>query len=235
MDATATITRARRPRSYGIKAVAVVLGGLLLALALPRLGLELDLLRADQLTEAADRDALADLGLMHRTATTLEAGGDTATLSRAHVAAARLRLAAARRQGLASPEGSADLQAALQDQIMALARAPGDADGWGRVAYARYALRRLPEAVQAWRLSYVMGPYDPPQMPQRTAAGIALWRYMDLPARDAMRLLLLQHRAWDASGLAEMIHRYGAEALVRQSLARDPEALRDIESRLSRL
>jgi len=226
---TITPRKAPAPRRLTVKGASVILGLLLLLLAAPRLSSEFTLL----LARSADVESL-DLAALHARASQLEASPETASFSRALAQASQLRLAAARRQQAATSGALADLQQGIEDQQRALLRAPADAYGWLRLAHAAFATGRLLEAARAWRLSQVTAPFDPELMAARTEAGFALWRYMDVEARDAMRDALLKHRAWNADDLAATVQRFGAHAILSQSLRRDTEALLDIEGRIRR-
>jgi hypothetical protein len=176
----------------------------------------------------ADAGYPIEPGRLEHAAVELEAAARAAGLARAYQDAARARIAQAKREGEPNAAEAA-LAAADADLRSGLALAPADPFGWNRLAYVEYRSHRLIQAAGAWRLSIETGLFDHGLVPSRAESGLALWPYMDLPARDAFGEELYAYWRWEPTSVAGLAHRFHSESIVQQALARHADAVLDLQ------
>lgn len=214
--------------------LSAALGLALLAVAVPRLVAEAALTVAHPVIRAIEAGAQPDLSEDLAAAVDLAAAGDLS--ARAWSLAGRADLAAARRAQAAGGAGSPAAFAAAGEKFAhALARTPMDTRDWLRYTLALHASGQFVEAARAWRLSVLTGAFDPELMFLRIRVGLWVWRYMDLPARDAFAQQLLVHWRWGPGGLAELLVRNGGGDIGVAALAPWPEAAADLRRRVDRV
>lgn len=203
----------------------------LIWLAAPRAVVEAALAMSRPALRAAETAPLASPDRLDVAASMIDMAAEQDVSAEAWSYAGRLRIAAALRGGRAV----ATYEEASARFGRGLAASPTDSWDWHRYAHSLFAAGRYVEAARAWRMSVETGAFDPEIMFVRGQSGLALWRYMDLPAREAFGRQLLVHWRWGPDGLAELMHRYGGGPMAVQALLPWPEAAADLQQRLDRL
>jgi len=206
--------------------IAAVLGTALLALAVPRAvglalmgpaGQTLGRLERRVPVEAEAIEAAIEAALA--AGAWRDAGSLWQRLARLHLA--RLRVA--------GPGGQERLDALLQAESAlerGLARRPGDAVAWWRLAWVANTLGRADAKVgAALRLSVVTGSGVAPLFWPRLRLALAKWPRLDAPTRDAFRPQLVRAMQRDPRRLVALARRSLAEDHVRQALRRTPALL----------
>jgi len=215
-------------------ALSVVLGLVLVALALPQAIVESALTVARPAIRAVEGGVRPGVSETVADAVGLAAAGDRS--AEAWSLAGRLDVATAvYGGGVEGPARSAAFAAAGGKFAHALARSPMDTRDWLRYTHALLASGQFIEAARAWRLSVLTGAFDPDLMFARERVGLSLWRYMDLPTRDAFGQQLLVHWRWGPGGLAEHLASHGGGAIGVAALAPWPDAAADLRQRLDRM
>jgi hypothetical protein len=223
-----------RRSSKAASLLSLLLGGALIAFSAPRAAVETAVAIAAPAIRAVEVLGLSAPSSAVRsslawTLTDLTAGQDVSVQALTY--AGRLRIVASGN----SPKPDALLAEAAADFARALAASPTDSWNWHRYAHATYASGLYLEAARAWRMSVVTGAFDPDLMFIRVQSGLALWPYMDRPAREALGRQLLIHWTWGPDGLAEIIARFGAGAQAAQAMSPWPDASLDLQQRISRI
>ncbi|HYD31382.1 MAG TPA: hypothetical protein VEB64_11080 [Azospirillaceae bacterium] len=229
MDVTATITAnnaagdsasaERRQASYrGAAAVAVVVGGLLLALGIPRLVAAVLALDARPVVWNVYGGATVPGARLTRAAADLAAAGRWVSDGEQDGDRSLLLLRAAE-AATTERERSELLSAAEQAVATALAAASGQPSEWVRLAHLRHRRGDTAGAVAALRLSMLSGSFVPALMTSRVEFGLQLLPVLD---REMVELLKRQIRqTWVIAPqfVSELGTRPEAGALVRDALA----------------
>jgi hypothetical protein len=233
MASIAAITRADAPR-LATSLLSAALGLALLGLALPRLIDEMALLRPAAVIAAGEAGvAVSDAGIAVA-AQAAETATQGPVAARANRIAGQLHLAAAaRRGGIDTIAGRAEFGRAAERLTAALAVSPGDRYAWWWLVAARWNSAQHLAAARAWPVAALSGLFDPSLMFARIAGGVPLWPYMDAAGRDAFAAQLAVHWQWGPGGLAELLKRRQAEAIVRQALAGRPDIADDLARRMA--
>lgn len=214
--------------------VSVVLGLALLVMAGPRVIDEMALLKPSAVLGTAEAGPGPGGPRIAATALAVEAAADGPVAARANRVAGQLHMAAAvRLGGTDTVAGRAEFARAADRFAAALAEAPGDRFGWWWLVTAQWNSARHLAAARAWRLAALTGLFDPLLMFARVEGGILLWPYMDAPARAAFAEQLAVHWRWGPDGLAEVLHRRRAEAIVGQALSDRADIADDIARRMA--
>ena len=231
---TQTDESAAAPSAWGCIALSLILGTVLVAFALPRVVVDSALTVAHPAIRAVEAGYRPGVSETLADAVGLAAASDRS--AEAWSLAGRLDVAmAVYGGGLEGPARSAAFAAAGGKFAHALARSPMDTRDWLRYTHALLASDQFIEAARAWRLSVLTGAFDPNLMFARERVGLSLWRYMDLPTRDAFGQQLLVHWRWGPGGLAELLAKHGGGDIGVAALAPWPDAAADLRRRLDRM
>jgi hypothetical protein len=233
--------RSRRERRQARRQQALVLGLALLtalvlmALAVPRTVALVEMMPAERTlarmrqqlpVERAAVDAAIEAGIA---ASTWHASGALwQQVAVAHLG--RLKFAGDDRE--AQQHALLQAEGALQQ---ALARQPGDAVGWWRLAWVASMLNRPPERVgAALHLSVVTGSRHALLLFPRLQLALAQWDRMGEAARQAFKPQLVWAMTADPQAFITLVRRSLAEDEVRAALRGEAELLDDYQSLLDR-
>lgn len=214
--------RDRTARWRRSAAVPVVLGAALVALSLPRIGMEAYLLEARDTLEELEAGRMESAEQRQLFTDKISVLAKARQSPRIDAMAARAWIALGRQSA-----GAADRQAAMAQaqafQTAGLAAAPADQYGWQRLSFILAERNDWIASARAWQLGLVTGPFEPTIMPTKFEAGLALWRYMNLPERETFAELTAKFAQTRPDQLAALTEQYEAEAIVRQALTGRPE------------
>ncbi|HYH39319.1 MAG TPA: hypothetical protein VD860_13930 [Azospirillum sp.] len=211
----------------------MAVGAALLAMAVPRLEVEIAAQLARPAVLAAEDGHLVPAGELSMAARRLDEVAQGNLSARVHEDAGRAWTMLALYDGVQTSEGQEHLAAAAASLRASVALAPAAPYVWSRLTYAEYARNHLREAAAAWRMSSLTGRFDPELMERRMQSGFALWPYMELDAREEFGRALDTHWRWDAARLARSVERLGMAAVAQRALAGHPDAAADLERRLA--
>lgn len=232
-----TRTEAGGP-GWAATAVSLTLGLTLIVLALPRAAVEATVAASRpglRMAESMPVGAATSPDVLASALATADIAAERDVSAEAWVVAGRFHAAAGRLAGSDARSGATRFQAAGDRFAHALALSPMDTRNWHRYTHALYASGQYLDAARAWRLSVLTGAFDSHMMFVRIRSGLALWRYMDLLAREAFGRQLLVHWRWGPDGLAELLHRYRGGAAAVATLAPWPDAMADLRRRMRRV
>lgn len=216
------------------RVVGVVTGigaALLIALAAPRLLASLTVLPSAstlsrlQNLEAVETTDLQRLVRNQRRALVWQAAGRTWT----DLGLAQLLLA--ERLGDKDPRSGPRFSAARQALIEGLSVAPANPFAWSRLAYAEAVLSGWSErAVNALRLAFITGPYEPRLLWPRLRLALEAWPHT--PPADKEMVLHQLRQGWsaDPEALTALVTQQGRVDLARAALAGSPSDLRAFET-----
>lgn len=233
MASTAAIIRAEWPR-IATHLVSVSLGLLLLVMAGPRVVDEMALLKPAAVLAAVDAGLQPGATEITAAALAAAAATDGPVAARANRIAGQLHMAAATRLGgIDTIAGRAEFDHAAGRFAAALAEAPGDRFAWWWLVTSRWNSAQHLAAARAWRVAALSGLFDPMLMFARIEGGVLLWPYLDAGAREAFGAQLAVHWQWGPDGLAELLRRLRAEAIMRQALAGRADIADDLARRMA--
>lgn len=196
------------PRRWFDSLVLALLGGLLMALALPRSLVGLSLLPHGDTIESIETRQALDSEQLNQLADSLAAGQDWAP------SAARQSLAAAvalRRFD------QAEAVAAFR---RAVRLAPGASDSWMMLADL---LPPGPEAAHALRLSALTNAFDYTRTPRRVDRGLRLWPFLDAQDKQAYGRLVHALWQWETGRLAMIAAQRNGYDQIAPYFADQPE------------
>jgi hypothetical protein len=180
---------------FAFACLAVLVGGTILALAVPRLGAAFWLGLRNYEAELINAGLPVSESELHGLIASRELALAWIEAREAHDdLAAALALLASMRE----PESAAErelLERAVQETRTGLALAPADPRGWLQLAYLTTMLdRRSQQAVEALQFSILIGPYDSPEfLALRLDLALSHWALFDEAARrqleEQVRLL----------------------------------------------
>ncbi|MFM2042062.1 MAG: hypothetical protein RLY86_638 [Pseudomonadota bacterium] len=206
----------RGPHSAGMAdlIVGVLLAGGILVLGVPRIPVELTVLRWGEPIRLEEQ-----AGVVTGDPALCIAGDDLAGQAAAF-REARLFGLSARAEVLCGRPDYA--QRALPRTEERLARGPADPATWLRRVHLQEQTLRWDGAVQSWNLSVGLGRFDPAIMPTRIEAAIVLWPFLDVTARDSLREQIVLLHAADPVAMTRVLTRHRRHEAVERVLAGEP-------------
>lgn len=201
----------------------MLLGGALIALSLPRIGTETYLLEARDTLESLETGTMRAPEVTRTFVDKISVVAKAQQSPRIDGMAARAWIALAQQLEGTPADRQADITQAQAVQAAGLAAAPADQYGWQRLSFILAERNDWIASARAWQLGLVAGPFEPAVMPTKFEAGLALWRYMNLPERDSFAELTAKFARTRPDLLAASTQQYAAETMVRQALAGRPE------------
>ncbi|SMF63059.1 hypothetical protein SAMN06265365_12267 [Tistlia consotensis] len=152
-----------------------------------------------------------------------------------HQRLAGLYLAVARDPSLGPAQRRALLTRSIEQQRIALGRAPADAPSWLQLAYALYGTEGISPAFQrAYRRSIELAPYAPALAATRALLGLRSWPWLDAQSRALVPDQVALAVEVDADKLVRQMVTQGERRLALFLLAGRPEPLASLEAALDR-
>jgi hypothetical protein len=212
--------RSRWPRAL----LALLFGGVLIALGTPRLVAALALLPGDPLLAAVDGGESIDAAQISMLQSSRAQASAFVTSADIAIEQGMAELLAAE----AVPEGSTQRRARLDQAIQSLreglALGPRATFAWAKLAYA-LLLRdgTSPAAIDAWRMSIITAPAESRLVLWRAEFGADALQVLD--AEDRARLVEQLRYAWraDPEALAQMARQRGLQLVLRRVLSGEPD------------
>jgi hypothetical protein len=233
--ARATGHRPRSRRPILLASAMVVAGGVLVALAAPRLDGGLSLVRTAPAMHAIDGDPGLDRAALEELAARLEEASESIDDGRVQTDLGYVLRELARDSGYDTAEGQTELGRAASHIRMGLAQSPVDPYAWLRLARVLDATDAAPrDILGALRMSVLTGPYVPKLFEGRLELAL---RYWDDHDEDTRVLIERQIRlAWSRIPvvIVQRSMRYERMPEVAEALDSLPGALEEYRARLRR-
>lgn len=238
---TGNITGPRRPGRVALRRpwpalLALAIGAILVVVAVPRLvaGLLIDRhervfydLELGRNLESYERMWSAIAGY--------ESALEWSDAAKLHQRLGELYVAVSRDPSLEPQQRRALLGRAVEQQRIALARAPEDAPSWLQLAYALYGTEGITPAYQrAYRRSIEIAPYAPALAATRALLGLRSWPWLDAQSRALVAGQVALAVEVDADKLVGQMVTQGERRLALFLLAGRPAALARLEAALGR-
>lgn len=204
--------------------LAIAFGGVLVALAAPRLLASLALLPADPVLDAVQSGEPIDAGLIAALISSREQARRFVSAPEIDVEIGMAEVL----QAEAAPPDSAERRVALDRAIESLraglARAPRASFAWAKLAYAIQLRNGMSKpAIDAWHMSIETAPAEPRLVLWRSEFGAAALPLLDV--EDQGRVAQQMRHAWrfDREGLARLARDRGLQLVLRRVLSGEPD------------
>ena len=213
------------PSRLAVAALSLALGGVMLALALPRIAAELAALPGNRIEAAVEHGQLpgdAELALLVQSRE-----GSLAWLvsgrTEMELAVAELLLA---RDDLGGGEWNRSRRAQAEAMFRAgLARAPADPYGWARLAHLSLIEGASPrQVVPLLEMSLRTAPVEPPLTLARLELCLVEWNYFDASAAPQLEAQLRLAWAEAPDALVRLVRATGRVDLLQSALPQDKQA-----------